>query len=237
MFPYSIAVIAFLWWISVRWASTPRRARASRPPRVQPRVQPRTHETAQRRAPSVQTAPQGSRGWRVLADATFGVYLAHPLFMFWAMDHVIPYLPKGVPEPLLVVLVWTITVTGSSLLSIALMYTPVLSRLVGRATPLPAVLARPLDAVGARLRAGVERWFSPRGRTVTARAVAPPLWVPPHLRGAGNTSAAAQRAADSALSSGERAERGRAAAPRPERLERAEPRVQPEGAGPVARGV
>ncbi|HEX6817719.1 MAG TPA: acyltransferase, partial [Ktedonobacterales bacterium] len=164
MLPYSVAVIAFVWWISVRWASAPRHARTSR----QTQSTGQTHETAYEAAPSAQIAPRGSRGWRVLADATFGVYLVHPLFMYWAMDKVVPLLAKGVPEPVLVALVWTITVAGSSLLSIALMYTPVLSRLVGRAAPLPVILARPLNAVGARPREREERWLSPRRRRVTA---------------------------------------------------------------------
>lgn len=121
MVPYSLAVIAFLWWLGCRWASGGRAGAAG--------------ELAHAR-------PWGSGVWRALADASFGIYLVHPLFISFAMDHVAPRVPAVVPEPLRVALVWVIAVAGAASLSVALMKTPIVSRLVGRDTPLPDGLRR-----------------------------------------------------------------------------------------------
>ena len=80
-----------------------------------------------------------ARAWRLLADASFGVYLMHPLFITFALTHPALVAPTVLPEPLRVLAVWLLAVVGSSLVSILLLRTPILSRLVGRSTPLPPV--------------------------------------------------------------------------------------------------
>jgi peptidoglycan/LPS O-acetylase OafA/YrhL len=157
MVPYSLAVIAFLWWIACRWANGGARRTLGDGGGAPPRER-----------------PAGSRVWRTLADASFGIYLTHPLFITFAMDHMMPHVPSIAPEPLRVALVWAIAVAGSSALSIALMRIPILSRLVGRDTPLPPALAwraqraalmgrarqaAPLQRVRA-LYAGLRTWAS-----------------------------------------------------------------------------
>lgn len=108
---YSLGVIGFLWWVACRWA---------------------------RRSGDGQQ-PRGGRAWRLLADASFGVYLMHPLFITFALTHPALVAPAELPEPLRVLAVWLLAVVGSSLVSILLLRTPILSRLVGRSTPLPPV--------------------------------------------------------------------------------------------------
>lgn len=172
MVPYSVAVIAFLWWISCRWAAGRRSRRASGS----------TSQTLATTEQQVASAPRGSRIWRTLADASFGVYLVHPLFIFLAMDHIIPRVPHGVPEPLLVAIVVVFAIAGSSALSVALMYTPILSRLVGRATPLPVAISRRVKATTSALRARLAVWPRARRRAIARSQSIPLLWAPPHLR-------------------------------------------------------
>ena len=108
---YSLGVIAFLWWVACRWARNARDGQA----------------------------PVGASVWRLLAEASFGVYLMHPLFITFALTHPALVAPAELPQPVRVLAVWLLAVIGSSLVSILLMRTPLLSRLVGRSTPLPPV--------------------------------------------------------------------------------------------------
>jgi peptidoglycan/LPS O-acetylase OafA/YrhL len=106
---YSLGVIGFLWWVACRWA--------------------RKEDKGQ--------SPAGAPVWRLLADASFGVYLMHPLFITFALTHPALVGPAEAPEPLRVLAVWLFAVVGSSFVSVLLLRTPILSRLVGRSTPLP----------------------------------------------------------------------------------------------------
>jgi peptidoglycan/LPS O-acetylase OafA/YrhL len=146
--PYSVAAIAFLWWIACRWAWGGGSGAAPR------------------------ARPAGSAVWRTLADASFGIYLVHPLFITFAIDHVAPKVPAIVPEPARVALVWLIAVAGSSALTVTLMRTPLLSRLVGRATPLPPALVLRLRTVSVSMR----DWVS-AGRRAIAEVLAPRGWT------------------------------------------------------------
>jgi peptidoglycan/LPS O-acetylase OafA/YrhL len=120
---YSLGVIAFMWWVACRWAGS---AGDSQP-------------------------PAGARLWRLLADASFGVYLLHPLFINFALGHSALMAPAFLPQPARVIAVWLFAVVGSSLASVLLMRTPVLSRLVGRATPLPTAVTSSFTSVRQRL--------------------------------------------------------------------------------------
>jgi peptidoglycan/LPS O-acetylase OafA/YrhL len=117
---YSLGVIGFLWWVASRWA---------------------------KRAGYGQR-PIGGRVWRLLADASFGVYLMHPLFITFALTHSALVAPTEAPEPLRVLAVWLLAVIGSSLVSILLLRTPILSRLVGRSTPFPPAIIAFFASVG-----------------------------------------------------------------------------------------
>jgi len=149
MVPYSVVTIAFLWWISCRWAS----------------------------GAAAGGRPAGSRFWRTLADASFGIYLVHPILITFAMLSVVPLLPAAPPVPVRIAIVWLVAVAGSAAVSIALMRTPILSRLVGRATPLPPALAAHLAvggrAIGGRIDAWRAAWRAAGSRGRGARPVAP----------------------------------------------------------------
>lgn len=109
MVVYSVAVLGLLGWVACRWA-------AARNPRGLPRA---------------------ARFWQTLADASFGIYLIHPLFLSAALAFLVPNLPAAWSVALRVSLVWCVVAACTVLLSVALMRVPVLSRLVGRATPMP----------------------------------------------------------------------------------------------------
>lgn len=85
MVPYSVVVIAFLWWAACRWANGAAGTASGTGVEHRP--------------------PQGSRFWRTLADASFGIYLVHPIFMTLAMSQVIPLVPSVTPEPVRVALI------------------------------------------------------------------------------------------------------------------------------------
>ena len=102
---YSITVAFFAYWLACRWAA---RSGASGRPRAFP-------------------------FWRMLSDASFGVYLVQPIFInLLVIQFVVPLMPQVWPVALQVFLVWLLSATGSVISSILLLHTPVLSRLVGR---------------------------------------------------------------------------------------------------------
>jgi peptidoglycan/LPS O-acetylase OafA/YrhL len=105
----SVLVTAFLGWIACAWAV---RVTSS-------------------------GVPRGARVWRTLADASFGLYLVHPLFITFVMRYVAPRLPTTLPIAVRVGIVWLLVASGAMAFTVVLVKTPVLSRLVGRPTPLP----------------------------------------------------------------------------------------------------
>lgn len=110
MVVYSIAVLGLLGWLACRWAMA--RTKAG--------------------------VPRGARTWQTLADASFGVYLIHPVFLTMALSYLVPRLPAAWPVAARVAIVWIFVAGSTVLLSVALMRTPILSRLVGRSVPVPA---------------------------------------------------------------------------------------------------
>ena len=76
--------------------------------------------------------PKGYRFWRILSDASFGIYLVHVFILTALLQWVVPFMPEAWPVALRVFLTWFLTAGGAAGISILLMKTPVLSRLVGR---------------------------------------------------------------------------------------------------------
>ncbi|WP_376794493.1 acyltransferase [Thermogemmatispora sp.] len=109
---YSVAVIGLALWLCSRWAI----GFAGRPAREV-------------------NARLSVRLWGLCSDASFGVYLVHVLILNQLRASLLPLLPASWPVALRVVLLWCAVAGLSLALSVALMYTPWLSRLVGRAGP------------------------------------------------------------------------------------------------------
>jgi len=105
---YSLAVIAFFFWLAYLWAE-----------KVDQAGHPRLH-----------------RIWGTLSDASFGTYLIHAIFLNWFMLSLIPAMPYVWPVAMRVLLTWFITAGCSIVASIALMNIPILRHLVGRSRSL-----------------------------------------------------------------------------------------------------
>lgn len=112
MVPYSAAVIACAGWWAARWAQ--RRDATGR--------------------------PRGERWWRLVADASFGIYLVHALVLTAVLTRVVPAMPAAWPAGLRIVCAWVLAAGGATLISVAMTKIPVVSRLVGRNQPWPAAL-------------------------------------------------------------------------------------------------
>ena len=107
---YSTAVIFFLYWLTYRQV-----ARITHP------------ESA-----------RGQRIWHTLSDASFGVYLVHPLLLSAVTGLIMAYFMSW-PTILLVVLIWLLTAGGAVACTVLLLNVPMLSRLVGHARPMPRI--------------------------------------------------------------------------------------------------
>ena len=114
MVPYSGMVIIFALWLACKWAGT----RDSK------------------------GKPRGYGLWDQLSKASFGVYLIHALLLTVVLQKITPAMPQGWPVAVRVLLTWIITAGSAATLSIVMVNTPLVSRLVGRARPLPAWLTR-----------------------------------------------------------------------------------------------
>lgn len=101
---YSVSVIAFLYWLAYR--------------RVSKRVQGEQ--------------PRGQRFWHTLSDASFGIYLVHPIVLSAVLLFIIPSVETFLPGFASVSLTWVLAASGAALCSIVMMNIPILSRLVGR---------------------------------------------------------------------------------------------------------
>jgi peptidoglycan/LPS O-acetylase OafA/YrhL len=86
-----------------------------------------------------QGLPKGYRFWRMLSDASFGIYLVHVFILTALLQWVVPFMPEAWPVALRVFLTWFLTAGGAAGISILLMKTPVLSHLVGRSARWPSL--------------------------------------------------------------------------------------------------
>lgn len=114
MAPYSLGAIAFLYWLALVLTQRVERRKAVRTERV----------------------------WHQLSDAAFGVYLVHPLFIGAALAVFVPPVRAYLPAGLTIFIVWAITAFCSVTSTVLLLKIPVLSRLVGRAAPMPRWLTQ-----------------------------------------------------------------------------------------------
>ncbi len=149
MVPYSFAIIALMYWAAYRQAT-------------------RVRQLGLR---------WGQRIWHALSQASYGVYLVHPIFLSLTLAWVIHPLSAW-PAAALVPLAWALTAAGSVTFTLLLLEIPVLSRLVGRERPAapkrgaviaPSSLAQRIRAISRRAPA----------RDLVVEQLAPPL-TPPH---------------------------------------------------------
>lgn len=98
---YALGVAAFIYWRALVWSV--------------------------RRQPS---KPWAFGFWHLLSDASFGVYLIHPLLLNPALA-LAPKLPVSWPEPCRVFLVWFAVAGGTVAICAMMLHLPVLSRLIG----------------------------------------------------------------------------------------------------------
>jgi surface polysaccharide O-acyltransferase-like enzyme len=108
---YSLAVIAFLYWYTYRWMTHIARTGSER----------------------------GNRIGETLSNASFGIYLVHPLFL----DHILPFVAALSAWPVIVLapLIWGLTTGASVAFCVLLLNIPLFSRLVGREQPMASALA------------------------------------------------------------------------------------------------
>ncbi len=76
-------------------------------------------------------------GFKQLSDASFGVYLMHALVLRVVAALLLPTLSATMPGVLRVVVLWVVTAGATAAISVALVHTPILRRLVGRPQPQP----------------------------------------------------------------------------------------------------
>src|SRR5262249_4671423 len=100
-----------------------------------------------RRSPAGTPGGRTSRLWHALSDASFGIYLVHPLVLGAILTGLVPHLAAW-PAALVIALTWLLGIAGSTAFSLLALRTPFLSRLVGREGPATG------DWSGRRVRLG-----------------------------------------------------------------------------------
>jgi peptidoglycan/LPS O-acetylase OafA/YrhL len=131
MLPYALSVSVFLYWVAYRWSI----GRVPGPPR-------------------------GSKVWGLLSDISFGIYLLHVYILNRALIGFLPSLPSAWPAALRIFLLWVFVAGLTCVICTVMLYTPGLSRLIGRPCALPrdrgpgAWLSKLNSAVERRLRRG-----------------------------------------------------------------------------------
>jgi probable poly-beta-1,6-N-acetyl-D-glucosamine export protein len=112
-------------------------------------------------SPRAAAGPRSGAMWRTLSNAAFGIYLVHPLFLSATLTLVVPHLQTW-PVALLVPCIWLLTASAATTLSLLLLATPLLSRLVGHPhvngeTGLDARIKRTLAMAGVGARGPVQQ--------------------------------------------------------------------------------
>ncbi len=128
---YALSVSIFLYWIAYRWSIS--------------------------RAPG---PPRGYKVWGLLSDISFGIYLLHVYILNRALMGFLPSLPAAWPAALRILLVWVFVAGLTCAICTVMLYTPGLSRLIGRPCALPrdrgpgAWISKLNSAVEQQLRRG-----------------------------------------------------------------------------------
>lgn len=118
---YAAAVALFLYWLGVKWASA--------------------------RSPE---APRGQGFMSLLSDATFGIYLIHPLILMPIETGLAPKLPVIIPVAIRVAMVWGLAAGLTAAACVALLHVPFFSRLIGRANSRPLPIPWPRRLPGSQ---------------------------------------------------------------------------------------
>jgi len=106
---YSTTTTLFLYWLGITWSS---------------------HR-------SKKGVPFGHPLAKLLSDGSFGIYLIHAFILNDVLLHLAPRLPSEWPVAIRVFGVWFMVALITSSICIAMLYTPGLSRLIGRPCALP----------------------------------------------------------------------------------------------------
>lgn len=106
---YSVVAILCMSWLAARWEA--------------------------RRVPP--DPPPGYPFFKQLSDASFGVYLMHALVLRAVAARLLPAIATRTPGVLQVFIIWIVAAGATAGISIVLVHTPILSRLVGRSLPWP----------------------------------------------------------------------------------------------------
>lgn len=113
--------------------------------------------------PAYRHATRSQRVWRTLADASFGIYLVHPLILTPLLADLVPRLVV-LPAAAQIALTWLLAAAGATAATVALMRLPILSRLVGREGPAASWRLQPrLEGVAAA-KSAVADWRQRRSR-------------------------------------------------------------------------
>ena len=125
---YSPTVIVLLCFLACRWAMQTNQLGTN------PSRQRRSVAASATRSGGMQGEghPKGYRFWHTLSDASFGIYLVHVFILNALLRWFVPLIPAAWPAAIGIFLMWFLTAGGAAGISILLMKTPVLSRLVGR---------------------------------------------------------------------------------------------------------
>jgi hypothetical protein len=128
---YAFSVSIFLYWIAYRWSIS--------------------------RTPG---PPRGYKVWGLLSDISFGIYLLHVYILNRALIGFLPSMPSAWPAALRIFLLWVFVASLTCVICTVMLYTPGLSRLIGRPCALPrdrglgAWISKLNSAVELRLRRG-----------------------------------------------------------------------------------
>src|SRR6185437_14668507 len=101
---YAATTTLFLYWLGIVWSS---------------------HR-------SKKGVPYGHPLAKLLSDGSFGIYLIHAFILNDVLLHLAPRMPTGWPVALRVFAVWLVVAVVTSSICIVMLYTPLLSRLIGR---------------------------------------------------------------------------------------------------------
>ena len=105
---YALSVSVFLYWLAYRWSIS--------------------------RAPG---PPRGYKVWGLLSDISFGIYLLHVYILNRALIGFLGSLPSAWPAALRIFLLWVFVAGLTCVICTVMLYTPGLSRLIGRPCALP----------------------------------------------------------------------------------------------------